>query len=335
MYQTHNQMHYAGHLIGHSENRSFVLYAEEELQLLIPQPQRFLYIMEGKATIVRQDGTQLEMAAESEDNRPVSLRSCERITIKAAEDSHLFEVGAEALDELHAWDALSDHIDDEILLRRMEMVRGSTSFRRLPAESVQSALECMTMVDVKAGETVMQQGDEGNAFYLIVTGEAEVWATGLYDDEPQLISSLKTGDGFGEEALISGGRVAATVKMTTNGHLLRMRRADYKAIVSDTMVNEVNAELARAMLDNGYDLLDVRYEEEHEEEHLPGCKLIPLHELRDRVNELDPHKRYVVYCRSGRRSSVAAVILGQHNLQVVSLKGGIRDWPFDKESALA
>jgi hypothetical protein len=220
--QTHNKKHYAHHLTKHSENRSFTLYPDEELQLLITSPQRYLYALTGSVTVKHQDGSTVELSSEAEDNQAEPLRKGESVTIKSIDDAHLFEVGSEALDELHAWDVLADHIDDEVLTHRMEMVRGSTCFRQLPAASIQAALECMTMVDVKADETVTKQGDEGDAFYLIVTGEAEVWVTGLYDDEPQHVLNLKAGDGFGEEALISGGYVAATVKMITDGHLLRM-----------------------------------------------------------------------------------------------------------------
>jgi sulfur-carrier protein adenylyltransferase/sulfurtransferase len=34
---------------------------------------------------------------------------------------------------------------------------------------------------------------------------------------------------------------------------------------------------------------------EYESEHIPGSKLIPLPELNDRLNEIDPHKPTVVY----------------------------------------
>ncbi len=44
-----------------------------------------------------------------------------------------------------------------------------------------------------------------------------------------------------------------------------------------------------------YDIVDVRGAEEYEQEHLPGAKLIPVGELPDRLNELDPDKTTIVY----------------------------------------
>ena len=44
-----------------------------------------------------------------------------------------------------------------------------------------------------------------------------------------------------------------------------------------------------------YQLLDVRQPKEYEKEHLPGSKLIPVKELTDRLDELDPAKPTFVY----------------------------------------
>jgi len=48
-------------------------------------------------------------------------------------------------------------------------------------------------------------------------------------------------------------------------------------------------------VEGSYTLLDVRQPGEYEGEHLPGSKLIPLPELIDRKNEIDPEKPVLVY----------------------------------------
>ena len=104
---------------------------------------------------------------------------------------------------------------------------------------------------------------------------------------------------------------------------------DFDELINTPMIERVSSGVAKAMLDEGANLLDVRYEEEYEMEYIPGSTLIPLLELRERVGELSSTKPYVVYCHSGKRSDVAAMILRQHKLQAVSVVGGIRDWPFE------
>ena len=76
-------------------------------------------------------------------------------------------------------------------------------------------------------------------------------------------------------------------------------------------------------------LLDVRSEGEHELVRLDPCRLVPLHELHDRLDELDDWKgaRVVVYCHHGVRSrSGAAILMDAGFTDVVSLRGGIDAW---------
>ena len=44
-----------------------------------------------------------------------------------------------------------------------------------------------------------------------------------------------------------------------------------------------------------YTILDVRQPEEYESGHIPGAKLIPLPDLKDRMDEIDPNKPAIVY----------------------------------------
>jgi rhodanese-related sulfurtransferase len=44
-----------------------------------------------------------------------------------------------------------------------------------------------------------------------------------------------------------------------------------------------------------YNLVDVRQPKEYEQGHLPGAQLIPVGELPNRLAELDPTKRTIVY----------------------------------------
>ena len=59
---------------------------------------------------------------------------------------------------------------------------------------------------------------------------------------------------------------------------------------------------------------------------------MPLYEIRNRMDEQDKNDRYIVYCHAGGRSAVATLVLNQNQFDVVSLEGGIRDWPFETAS---
>jgi len=70
-------------------------------------------------------------------------------------------------------------------------------------------------------------------------------------------------------------------------------------------------------------VLDVRTKGEWEQGHLDGAVHIPVQELRSRVSELPSAKRWIVYCKIGRRGYIAARILRAHGLRAVNLSGGL------------
>ena len=83
--------------------------------------------------------------------------------------------------------------------------------------------------------------------------------------------------------------------------------------------------------EDNYTLLDVRTEEEFLEGHIQGAILIPYDEMINRVEaELtDKDIAILIYCRSGRRSAIAADILASMGYTRVYDFGGILDWPYE------
>ena len=85
--------------------------------------------------------------------------------------------------------------------------------------------------------------------------------------------------------------------------------------------------------ENDYIILDVRTQEEFDEGHIPGAVLIPDYEIEQRAqNELtDKNQLILVYCRSGRRSKLAAQALADMGYTNVTEFGGIIDWEYETE----
>nr|WP_308789539.1 rhodanese-like domain-containing protein [Polyangium mundeleinium] len=76
-------------------------------------------------------------------------------------------------------------------------------------------------------------------------------------------------------------------------------------------------------------LIDVRKPWEHERSALPGSLLVPLDELTERADEIEPPPGALVvaYCHHGVRSLSAAALLDRLGLPgVASLRGGIDAW---------
>eukprot|EP00932_Pfiesteria_piscicida_P017716 SRR837773.4592.p1 GENE.SRR837773.4592~~SRR837773.4592.p1 ORF type:complete len:138 (-),score=49.73 SRR837773.4592:79-456(-) len=98
--------------------------------------------------------------------------------------------------------------------------------------------EVMTMADAmrveafeKAGETVIQQGDAGDKFFIVLEGECEAKKSYSPGQEPQHVMTHKSGDYFGELALLKNQvRAASVYTSVPNVKLLSMDRKTFKRI---------------------------------------------------------------------------------------------------------
>ena len=88
----------------------------------------------------------------------------------------------------------------------------------------------------------------------------------------------------------------------------------------------VGARAARALLDSGALLLDVREPDEWQAGHVPGALLMPMGQVRERQVELPRDRRIVVMCRSGGRSAATTQSLLTWGFDAVNLSGGICAW---------
>ena len=90
---------------------------------------------------------------------------------------------------------------------------------------------------------------------------------------------------------------------------------------------------AKALMDSesGYIILDARTQPEYDEGHIAGAILIPEYEIADRAEKELPDKNQLilVYCRSGRRSKIAAEELVKLGYTNVKEFGGIIDWKYE------
>ena len=97
----------------------------------------------------------------------------------------------------------------------------------------------------------------------------------------------------------------------------------------------ISAEKAKQIMDSeeDYVILDVRTQEEYDESHIPGAILISNTEIEAKAEEIltDKDQLILVYCRSGRRSKMAAEILVQLGYTNIKEFGGIIDWPYEVE----
>lgn len=309
----------------------FELEESEQVVLKAGTTTDYLYVLEGTVAVSQGAGPERSVSPCETRGHPLRIEPAQgACRIEARSYAVVARADGEVLDYLLSWETLVDGpatAADQVH-SRIATVKRSLAFRRLPLEAVEEAFRRMSRVVVKAGDEVVRQGEPGDAFYIIESGRAEVWQTGIYDDEPRLVAELGEGQPFGEEALVLKGSRNATVRMVADGSLLVLGQEDFDELFNGSLIQRVAAPVAKAYIESGHTPIDVRYDEEVEEGFIHGALFVPLDQLRQRIPELDPKRSYVAYCKSGGRSAVATLLLKQRNFNVVSLEGGLRDWPF-------
>lgn len=106
--------------------------------------------------------------------------------------------------------------------------------RSLEKDARNEIIKEMVLSSVNQGAFVFQQGSMGTYFYIVKQGELE-----LYINEG-FVTSFKTGDSFGELALLHGAPRSGTVKATKKSQLWCLERKNFRKIVDH--INHVNYE---------------------------------------------------------------------------------------------
>ena len=127
-----------------------------------------------------------------------------------------------------------------------------------------------------------------------------------------------------------GTTAASTTSSQTTGNSTTATTQKPEAVYLN-----ITAQEAKQIMDTqtGYVILDTRTQEEYDEGHIPGAIVISHDEILEKAENVltDKNQLILVYCRSGRRSKLAAddlVKLGYTNIREF---GGIIDWPYDIE----
>jgi CRP-like cAMP-binding protein len=96
----------------------------------------------------------------------------------------------------------------------------------LPAPIIEELASKLITVTTSAGEQVIREGDAGDRFYLIASGEVDVSAEG------QPVATLGPGDYFGEIALLRDVPRTATVVAKSDTRLHALERDDFLSSVT-------------------------------------------------------------------------------------------------------
>jgi CRP-like cAMP-binding protein len=146
-------------------------------------------------------------------------------TVRPAVDAELFEVDESTFDRLLA---TMVHVPEFApTLQRAAELRSLPPFQALGSSEIGLLLEHGRWLNVAPGEAIVEEGEEGDAFYVIGAGQVEVHA------EDRVLRSLGPGSYFGEIALLMDVPRTATVVARTPLRVYRLDRDGFEQVVAE------------------------------------------------------------------------------------------------------
>jgi CRP-like cAMP-binding protein len=241
-------------------------------------------------------------------------------------------IDSEALDVLMTWDQTGIYEVEEITTTNEDAVGGddwmttllqTKALHRIPPSHLQALFMRLQRLNLSAGEVLVRQGELGDYFYIIVSGRCAVTRETPLNREGIRLAELGPGDSFGEEALVADTERNATVRMLSDGAVMRLGKQDFQELLNEPMLQWANGGEAQALASAGAQLLDVRLPSEAQAQPVPGALNIPLYFMRLKLRQLDKGQSYVVVCDTGRRSSAGAFLLAERGFNAYVLRGGV------------
>ena len=287
------------------------------------EPGRSVFLLQGELLLAFEGGgTLVVVGGTGEGCHAVNRRRQPVVRSKAITDVDLLALDDDMLDTLATWDQAvrgdARFVTGAFALSSLK----SGALAQLPAAHIEELLKRFERLRIKRGEAVIHEGEEGDYYYLVGSGRFQVER--LVGGAKVVLAELKSGDAFGEEALVSEAKRNASVTALSDGELLRVRRADFNELLREPLLRRLSFAEAAQKVRGGALWLDVRYPSEYQYDKLPGAINVPLAEVRNMFGVLDRSREYVAYCQSGRRSAAAAFLFAQRGFRVWLLEGGLK-----------
>lgn len=106
-------------------------------------------------------------------------------------------------------------------------------FNALDEAELKIVLDAIEEVQVKSGDAVIKEGDQGDCMYVLKDGSLACTKVFKGATEPTHLKNYVPGEGFGELALLYNAPRAATITATTDSVLMKLDRGTFNHIVKD------------------------------------------------------------------------------------------------------
>jgi CRP-like cAMP-binding protein len=223
--------------------------------------------------------------------------------------------------------------DDGTEATWQELFLRARGYRRIPRERLDVIFSRMHHVPKKAGEFVIRQEEPTSDFYVLAAGRCEVT-----HKVSGALSKLKLGEfgpgtSIGEDGLIAGEARNATVRMLTDGVVMRLEGELFRSMIMPALAVAAGPEQVAKLRSRGARWLDVRMPQDADQRRLRDAIRVPHPMVRARRFGPDPDQPYIVVSGSGRAAAVIAFMLCKFGLEAYYLAGGVAAVPAQEFAA--
>lgn len=292
----------------------------------------YIYLLQGEVQIQDNTGKQTHLADDGLLMWPLVHHQPRQHTATALTDGSIIRFSIADVDGMLAWDQAATYIklglyenlaeDEEAqdTTDWMLLLLNSNLFYRVPPIRLPQIIHSFEKEFVATGDTIVRQGEIGEACYFIEKGIAQVTRSESGQGKSKQLATLQKGAVFGEDALLGNTVRNATVKMLTDGVLRKLGKQSFLQLIKeDTETKKITLAEAKIVQQNGGQLIDVRTEDEYDAWHYDNALHMPLNLLKLKSTLLRKTDPIVTYCDTGKRSKAAAALLKQEGFNTVYL----------------
>ncbi|GLS28156.1 cyclic nucleotide-binding domain-containing protein [Marinibactrum halimedae] len=217
---------------------------------------------------------------------PLAYQETGLQSLKALSDCELLVLPAQDLKNQLCWSqmaefqrlqfAMNPDLDEDA--QWIDAVLDSNLFLKVPPTNVGDIFKKMRTLLVNHGDDIVQQGEVGDGCYFIKEGTAQVWVK-KHGTELNCVAEIGPGRCFGEDALVSSLPRNATVRMSSDGVLVKLDKNDFLPLLQAPQVEHLSCSECLSILKQAFTCDTSAQMEPHSEEDKASEKT-PLKETK-------------------------------------------------------
>ena len=281
------------------------------------------YLLTGEVSLCDAEFNNTKLFSNTpETKNPIDNHSPHKVSAITTAPAQIICVDNDYLDMALTWEQAGEYLVTDLVVEEnptqeeetdwMSSLLQADLFSQVPPTNIQRLFIDFKQLNVEPGQDIIKEGEQGDRFYVINSGSVVVKRSGKTGAE-EIVTKLKSGDFFGEEALVAETTRNATVTAVSNTKLMYLDKEKFKSLLQAPVIHYLDFQEMLSMRKKQPEtkLLDVRLPMEYKDGHIEDSVNLPLAKMRDSIPKLNRKICYITTCGGGRRSELGAYLLSQ------------------------